>query len=85
VQATKGNDCVESEQQKLAAHGLVSIQRQMCRLSWKVTATEKQQDAKEDLENFVHCNLESRVHLVQILFTFDTLSILMLIMLHCSE
>jgi hypothetical protein len=45
------------EMQKLAVRVLFSIQTQIRLLGLKVTGTEKQQDAEEDLENFVHCNL----------------------------
>jgi hypothetical protein len=38
------------ELQKLAARILFSIQRQMLRLLYKVTAREKQQDAEENVE-----------------------------------
>jgi hypothetical protein len=47
------------ELQKLPARGLFSIHTQMRRLRQKVTATGKQQDAEDDLENFVHWNLDS--------------------------
>ena len=49
---------------------LFSFQRQMRRLRQKVTAREKRQDAAKDPEKFVHCNLDSWVHWVQILCTY---------------
>jgi len=40
----------------------------------------KQQDAEENLENFVYCNFDS-FHLVHILCTYDIFSILILLLL----
>jgi hypothetical protein len=51
------------ELQKLAARILFSIQRQMHRLRWKVTAGEKQQNAEEGVEYFFLCNLDSLISL----------------------
>jgi hypothetical protein len=42
----------------------------MYRLRYKIFARGKQ-DAEENLEHFVRCNLDSCVHLVQILCTYD--------------
>jgi hypothetical protein len=69
------------ELQKLATRILFSIQEQMLRLLYKVTAREKQQDAEEDVEYFVDSNLDSSVIWVDILCTHDIFSTLMLILL----
>jgi hypothetical protein len=45
------------------------MQRQMRSMRQKVTAGEKQQGAEEDAECFLHYNLNSYAHWVEILFT----------------
>jgi len=47
----------------------------------KLMREKKQPVAEEDLENFVHCNLDFPVHLFQIVSICDIFSILMLILL----
>ena len=73
------------ELQKLAAWGLFSTQRQMRGLCYKVTAREKKQDAEEDLDKFVHCNVDSWFQLFQILCTDDIFYALMVMLLHMFE
>jgi hypothetical protein len=68
-----------------AARGLFPKQAQMSRLRYKVTEREEQQDAEEDLENLVRCDLDSWVHLVTLLCIYDIWSIEILILLHYFE
>jgi hypothetical protein len=53
----------------------------MLGLRYKVTVRGKQQGTKEAVAYFVHYNLDSRVHCVEILCTGNIFSILILILL----